>query len=202
MPVLLNAVEFYLFAPIWPPCSWPAAGVDQPCATQPACRPCVVCRSDKNGSGPRGADTRCQISITPVASPVPFTPLPSSAVKSLAVELDQTPVVDPRRFLRSSRSPLNRCVTAPLIILGDWSPDGAFLPVYTFTAQQVSELNLAPEGPLAYPPVALRFLEASSGQVSVPPPGAGRGGIIGLAARRRGGGARGKRLVERPALFW
>jgi len=106
-----------------------------------------------------------QISITPVASPVPFTPLPSPAVESPTVELDQSPLVDPQTLSALKPLSMDPVVTAPLIFLGDWSPGGAFLPVYTFTAQQVSELNLAPEGPLAYPPVALRFLEASSGQI-------------------------------------
>jgi hypothetical protein len=52
-----------------------------------------------------------------------------------------------------------------LIFLGDWSPDGALLPVYTFTAEQVAGLNLVPEGPLDYPPVSLHFVEAGSDRV-------------------------------------
>jgi len=73
--------------------------------------------------------------------------------------------VDPQALSALEPLSLDPVVTAPLIFLGDWSPGGAFLPVYTFTADQVAELDLAPEGPLAYPPVGLRVLEASSGQV-------------------------------------
>jgi len=66
-----------------------------------------------------------------------------------------------RRSNRSPRSGAHR----PLIFLGDWSPDGATLPVYTFTQEQLAGLNLIPEGPVTYPPVALHFVESGSGRV-------------------------------------
>lgn len=106
--------------------------------------------------------------ITASASPVP--PIPSALVGTSEFDLDQSPVVAGEQITALEPLALDPVVTARLIVLGDWSPgdwspDSAFLPVYTFTADQVAELDLAPEGPLAYPPVRLRFLEASSGQV-------------------------------------
>ena len=103
--------------------------------------------------------------ITANASRVPPNPIPSAMVGTPEFDLDQSPVVAGEQLTALEQRALDPVVTAPLIFLGDWSPDSAFLPVYTFTADQVAELDLAPEGPLAYPPVRLRFLEASSGQV-------------------------------------
>ena len=94
-----------------------------------------------------------------VSSPVPWTPSP------LAPALDLPPIVDAQKLAALEPLSLDPVLTAPLIFLGDWSPDGATLPVYTFTQEQLAGLNLIPEGPVTYPPVALHFVESGSGRV-------------------------------------
>ena len=110
---------------------------------------------------------------TPTPS-VPLAPAPSSTVETAVSALDLPPIVDPQHLALLEPLPLDPMITAPLIFLGDWSPGdespgdespGAYLPVYTFTHEQLAGLNLIPEGPVTYPPVALHFVEAGSGRV-------------------------------------
>lgn len=109
-----------------------------------------------------------------IASSIPLTPIPSTPVLDLTesappLSLNLPPVVDPQQLTALEPLPLDPIITAPLIFLGDWSPGdespGIYLPVYTFTQEQLAGLNLIPEGPLTYPPVALHFVDPASGQV-------------------------------------
>lgn len=106
--------------------------------------------------------------LTPgIASPFPLTPTPSSTLETSP--LDLPPVVDPQQLATLEPLVVDAVITAPLILLGDWSPGdwspGAYLPVYTFTPEQLAGLNLLPEGPVTYPPVALHFVDPATGKV-------------------------------------
>lgn len=92
-------------------------------------------------------------------------PAPTLLPTSTAFATDLPPVVGAQELDALPPVALQLAAAAPLIILGEWSPGGVYLPLYTFTQDQVEALNLIPEGPVAYPPVTLHFLEAASGRI-------------------------------------